>query len=60
MFGYFDYSIFFLYLISCNVKRKDCMKVSIFVLAIVAGLCLAETIEIGTPDIPSNDPWCGD
>jgi len=36
------------------------MKASILMLAIVVGLCLSETIEIGTPELPSNDPWCGD
>lgn len=36
------------------------MKLSSLLLACLAGISLASTIEIGTAENPSTSPWCAD
>jgi hypothetical protein len=35
------------------------MKLSILSLLLTAGLAMAATIEVGSSQSPSSNPWCG-
>lgn len=41
------------------LKKGVHMRLTPALLLIVAGLMLAASIEVGTSDVPSNNPWCG-
>jgi hypothetical protein len=35
------------------------MKLSLLTILFAAGLAMSATIDIGSSDVPSNNPWCG-
>ena len=41
------------------LKKGVHMRLTPALLLIVAGLLVAASIEVGTSDVPSNNPWCG-